>query len=398
MTTMQLPALGFNPQNALANFAPLNDAIDTYTQERSRKNALALQTRESDRQDQELSMRRQTTEQNLKTGALEYEAKMAQQSAGLAQMAQNERDPARKRAYMERIYASHPEYKANLAAHGVNPDDHDTVANFLIGEARGYQDPMERQKQEAQIGLLRAQTNAANQRGDESKVMEVNGRLVRVPARGPAEEVYNAGQDQSKAPQGYRFNPQGNLDPIPGGPGDKLTEGESKDALFAERMIRSERDLDGVIPTDEGGKFTAYNPTGWRQNYAPDKPALSNLYSANLVNSKEWQQYQRAARESLSAILRKDTGAAVTDEEFATYFPTYFPIPGDSAEVVNQKKSARHMVAQGMRGASSRAFNRMYPNYDSVTTPQAASSKQRAVNPQTGHTVEWNGSEWVDVR
>lgn len=355
-----LPALGFNPRNALLDLSPVTNAIDG-----NRRNALMM--RESDRQDQELGLREKQVEQSMKTTAMQQEKIMAERSAGLAQMALNEKDPAKRTAIMNRVYSMHPDFTKNLSAHGVDPNDHQTVANFLVAEARGYQDPLERQKQEAQLGLIRAQTNAANQRVDQSKVMEVNGRLVRVPQSGPAEEIYNAGPDTSKLPQGYTLGPDGaSLKAIPGGPADKLTESESKDALFAERMLRSERDLSSVIPTNDKGDFTKYNPTGAAQAWMPDDPKWSNLWTANMVNSKEWQQYRRAARESLSAILRKDTGAAVTDEEFNTYFPTYFPIPGDSPQVVKQKEKARNMVAQGLRGASHRAFERMYPNYDQL--------------------------------
>jgi hypothetical protein len=212
--------------------------------------------------------------------------------------------------------------------------------------------------------LLRSQI-AQSQQGPEPKYMQVNGSIVEV-GRGGAREVFNGGPDQTKAPSGYVFNPQGGLDPIPGGPGDKLTETESKDALFAERMLRAEGDIQRVVPLDAAGKPTGYDPTQAKNALVPDKGVL-----ANLVNSKEWQQYQRAARESLSAILRKDTGAAVTDEEFNTYFPTYFPIPGDSPEVVLQKQTARQAVGKGMRGASSRAFNRMYPDFDKNNAPAA---------------------------
>ena len=156
---MQLPALGFNPQNALANFAPLNDAIDTYTQERSRKNALALQTRESDRQDEELSLRRQTTNQNLKTGALEYEAKMAQHYGGVAQMIEQQSDPVKRQQMWGQLVGSHPEWGNALKGAGVDPNDHVNGPKFVIAQARGYQDPMKAQKDRAELGHLSAQTD-----------------------------------------------------------------------------------------------------------------------------------------------------------------------------------------------------------------------------------------------
>jgi hypothetical protein len=309
-------------------------------------------------------MRRQSHSASMADRGRENETKLAQRVAGLSQMVMNEPDPVKQQQMWGKFTSADPRIAKTLTQYGFDPNDHINGPKFIIAQARGYQDPTEARKAELQNKYLEAQIGAANQRQDQTKVMEVNGRLVRIPQSGAAEEIYNAGPTQKDAPSGYRYNDRGGLDPIPGGPGDKLTEGESKDALFAERMIRSEQNIDRVAPIDEKGNFKGYNPTGWRQNWAPDAPALSNLYTANLMNSNEWQQHQRAARESLSAILRKDTGAAVSDEEFALYYPTYFPVPGDGPEVVLQKKQARLRAAQGLRGASSRAFERMYPGYD----------------------------------
>lgn len=150
--------------------------------------------------------------------------------------------------------------------------------------------------------------------------------------------------------------------------GAKLTEGQTKDAFFAERLLRSEQDLSRVAPTNERGEFTKWSPTGARQRFGPDEPGITNLYMANFVNSREWQAYQRAAREGLASILRKDTGAAVTKQEFDLYFPMYYPQPGDSPQVIMDKTNARQRLAQGLRGASGPAYRKMYP--DQAPAPQ----------------------------
>ncbi len=54
-----------------------------------------------------------------------------------------------------------------------------------------------------------------------------------------------------------------------------------------------------------------------------------------------YQQAQAAGTEFLHAILRKDTGAAITQEETEQYGRVYLPQPGDSPTVLAQKKSAR---------------------------------------------------------
>ncbi len=133
-------------------------------------------------------------------------------------------------------------------------------------------------------------------------------------------------------------------------------EYQTKDALFAERMARSEIMLRGIIGTPDAPK---YNPGSKLNNFFPD----SGIF-ANMLNSNTFKNYKAAAGEWIAAILRKDTGAAVTQAEWDFYWPTFFPQPGDSAEVQAQKLQRRVMAAQGLRGSSGPAFDRMYPGFD----------------------------------
>jgi hypothetical protein len=172
------------------------------------------------------------------------------------------------------------------------------------------------------------------------------------------------GEGENKPPAGYRFAADGkSLEPIPGGPaaGSKrdLKEYQTKDAMFAERMNRAEKVLESVAAIDEKGqpKAGAYNPAQNSNAWWPDD-GYGGI--ANLTNSKEWQQYQQAAREGIAAILRKDTGAAVTETEWNLYFPMYYPQPGDSPEVVAQKKASRDAAAQALRGSSGPAYEVMF--------------------------------------
>jgi|CXWL01.1.fsa_nt_gi hypothetical protein len=133
-------------------------------------------------------------------------------------------------------------------------------------------------------------------------------------------------------------------------------EYQTKDALFAERMARSEIMLRGAIGTPDQQK---YNPGARINNFWPDTGMI-----ANMTNSQTFRSYQGGAREWIAALLRKDTGAAVTQTEWDFYWPTFFPQPGDSPEVQKQKVDRRVMAAQGLRGASGPAFDRMYPGFD----------------------------------
>lgn len=186
--------------------------------------------------------------------------------------------------------------------------------------------------------------------------------------------------------------------------GDKPTESQTKDASYAERMLRAEAGLREVVPTDDAGKFLKYDPTSSMFRFLPDW---------NVTNSTEWQQYNRNAREGIAAILRKDTGAAVSDTEWAWYFPMYYPQPGDSAQVVKDKQDARISVARGLRNGSGGAFDQMFPKFNEQLrtrllksgadlTPKAPPPSATAAgappsthtqimrNPKTGQMVGYN--------
>lgn len=119
-------------------------------------------------------------------------------------------------------------------------------------------------------------------------------------------------------------NPDGTVSVVQGG--KALTEGQSKDTVYSTRATGTLPILDklGDALTDLGGNL-AGNAGMW----------------GNFVKTPEYQQAEQAGKEFLQAILRKDTGAAITAEETAEYGSVYLPRPGDSPEVLEQKRASR---------------------------------------------------------
>lgn len=136
-------------------------------------------------------------------------------------------------------------------------------------------------------------------------------------------------------------------------------EYQTKDALWAERMGRAEIVMRGNIGTPDNPK---YDPGAKKNAFWPDDNV--GIIPFNLFNSEKWRQYQGGAREWIAALLRKDTGAAVTETEWKLYFPTYFPQPGDSPEVQKQKVERRVAEARKLRASSGPVFDRMNPGFD----------------------------------
>jgi hypothetical protein len=59
------------------------------------------------------------------------------------------------------------------------------------------------------------------------------------------------------------------------------------------------------------------------------------------MQTDDFQVAQQAGTEFLQAILRKDTGAAITQDETESYGRVYLPQPGDNAAVLEAKRQAR---------------------------------------------------------
>ena len=142
------------PRNALLDLSPINDAIDfrAKQQQRAKDNAY---------RDEQLGMQRD-----------EYKAKARERAvrnaAGIAQMALEEKDPTKGAAVMNRLIASDPRWGDAIKENNIDPADWQTFARTLVAEARGPQDPLERDKTKAQINAANAQAAAAYaQAGDQ---------------------------------------------------------------------------------------------------------------------------------------------------------------------------------------------------------------------------------------
>ena len=116
--------------------------------------------------------------------------------------------------------------------------------------------------------------------------------------------------------------------------GKPPTEMESKTIVYATRAAGA---LPIVDKYDEA--LTSYLQTATE---------LDPTGLARMAQSPEFQQARQAGLEFLQAILRKDTGAAITRQEQEEYGKTYLPQPGDTTEVIQQKREARARALEAM--------------------------------------------------
>lgn len=112
----------------------------------------------------------------------------------------------------------------------------------------------------------------------------------------------------------------------------KLTEQQSKDLYFLNRAKSSMAVLDKAASA-----LTDYG----------DYVASGIPLVGNSMKSDEYRMAEQAGREFIASVLRKETGAAVTEAEMNFYRPMLLPVPGDDAQVIERKKQARIDAIRG---------------------------------------------------
>jgi hypothetical protein len=117
------------------------------------------------------------------------------------------------------------------------------------------------------------------------------------------------------------------------------TEGQKLSAGFAARM----ESANNIITKLEGAGGLPTTMT----SLAESVPFVGG-YLQRQAMSPEQQRYKQAADNWIRANLRKESGAAIGEGEMEAEYTTYFPKPGDSPEVIQQKADARKVTTDAM--------------------------------------------------
>lgn len=123
--------------------------------------------------------------------------------------------------------------------------------------------------------------------------------------------------------------------------GPKLTQDQGKSATMVDRMVQANDVLDKNKDINEGF-------AGTLGGMAAAIPKVRDSAIYNAVATPERQQVVQAQRNFVNAILRVESGAAVSQSEFDNAQRQYFPQPGDSKDVKEQKRQNRVTAMQGM--------------------------------------------------
>lgn len=137
--------------------------------------------------------------------------------------------------------------------------------------------------------------------------------------------------------------------------GGTPTEAEAKAAAYAQRMLTAKLTLEGLDALKVNGQPS--RTQAWMQaggGMIPDSWAEG---TANALRSPEQQVYNNAVGDFINAFLRRDSGAAISKEEWARYAPMFTDRPDDSPEVRAQKKANRAANTQLMIKQAGKAWS-----------------------------------------
>lgn len=157
------------------------------------------------------------------------------------------------------------------------------------------------------------------------------------------------------------------------------TEAQDKAYAYGSRMAQAVPLLD---------QFESYgmNPTEVMRSKVPG--------AGNYLVDPQYQQFAQAEKGFINAHLRRDSGAAIAKDEYVKYRNEYIPQPGDSPEVLAQKREARLRATKDMLSGA-------HPNQKpppGFENPETAGRGGQVAPAQSGAGTLKSGIPWKVIQ
>lgn len=116
----------------------------------------------------------------------------------------------------------------------------------------------------------------------------------------------------------------------------RFTEDMKKVGGFARRAVASDEIISQADVSAAGQSLTEKGKSG--------VPVVGNY-----LVSEDYQKFDQARRDFVNALLRRESGAVISNEEFENANKQYFPQPGDSKAVLEQKAANRKNAIESLQ-------------------------------------------------
>lgn len=161
-------------------------------------------------------------------------------------------------------------------------------------------------------------------------------------------------------------------------PAKPMSDTQSNAALFADRMREANK-----ILLDRGVDYEGASVPGNMLESAEGWPGIGAI--ANSMQTDRYQSYEQARRDFVNAVLRKESGAAISEGEFSNAVKQYFPRIGDSDTTVEQKRRNRETAIEGLTRAAGPLYK---PGTHAPSMLPAASSAPQSAPKKPKYIVE----------
>jgi hypothetical protein len=136
---------------------------------------------------------------------------------------------------------------------------------------------------------------------------------------------------------------------------EKQTGEQANAATFATRMAEADK-----IISDPAIFGAGMGASGALRDIASSVPVVGNMAIGATQGGAAYQKFDQAKRDFVNAVLRKESGAAISSSEFANAEKQYFPRPGDTPEVIAQKAKNRATAIDTIANAGGASFRKEF--------------------------------------
>lgn len=159
------------------------------------------------------------------------------------------------------------------------------------------------------------------------------------------------------------------------------TETQLKDGLYATRAEDSIKTINALE-----SKISKMNSAKWMS-----EKSLENTAIGNTLVSDEVKQVRQAERDFSTAVLRRESGAAISATEYETVEKQYFPRPGDDKTTLAQKAKNRQNVLDNFIRSSGGTYGaeKMVPDVvTAASTHNGIVLPAAPAQPQSGSSYQ----------
>lgn len=177
------------------------------------------------------------------------------------------------------------------------------------------------------------------------------------------EAAERARRDQEMQERRFRADQEQREKDRQAGVNNAARESENKAAAFLLRAL-------GANDGYEAQEIGARSLVG--QKIADVAPNALNSLPETIGNSPRRQVADSTQDEFIAASLRQDSGAAIPEEEMERQRRIYFPMPGDSDDVIKAKRQARQRAIEGLKQSAGRLAEQTIATFQGMPKAEQA--------------------------